>query len=385
MNEVKKKHVILGLCAVAIAVVFFFAGFGTGYGVGKGADPAPALTTESGGMVIASDDSEGADKGVSLTAAKIERTEYDDYGIMPIAEEAYTVTATVNGDGLTAAQKNVTWSAATFKDPSSSWATGKSVGTYVTTSPNGNQLTVQCLKPFGEQIVIKCTSSYNTAVSKDLTVDYKEKIESIGLVVQFENSINKMTGFLLGKDTTAEWSWIIDGSSVSTFTPKVNKSSASTIAADDATVIFAFRMSEQFFNGLSEFNPPEYLKNISLGGDISEVNPYRSDYLSKSSDVYSTQNFLTYGYLLKYLFKSGSSYCPFNSAQIEAAKQKFLELFERQVPFLDLYVTVGDKVPALMGHVAIKPDTYRDWLQAQASVSGIDFNEYNDGMIFNQD
>ena len=380
MNEVKKKHVILGLCAVAIAVVFFFAGFGTGYGVGKGADPAPALTTESGGMVIASDDSDGADKNVSLTAAKIERTEYDEYGIMPIAEEAYTVTATVSGDGLTADQKNVTWSAAAFKDPSSSWATGKSVSDYVTTSPNGNQLTVQCLKPFGEQIIIKCTSSFNTAVSKDLTVDYKEKIESIGLVVQFENSINKMTGFVLGKNTTANWSWIFDGSLNTSFIGKFSKSSASTIAAEVVTFKFTFGMNESFFNELTQSGLGDYLiegykQSLSCLDDSEFI--INSD--SKNSFV--SRSFLT-SLWLDDLFSPGVLFKP---AQVDTAKQKFLELFEQQVPFLDLYVTVGDKAPALMGHVAINPDTYRDWLQAQASVSGIDFNEYNDGMIFNQD
>ncbi len=88
---------------------------------------------------------------------------------------------------------------------------------------------------------------------------------------------------------------------------------------------------------------------------------------------------------MKHLFKSGDSLCPFKPAQIEQAKQKFLSLFVEGVPFLDLYVTVGDKAPALMGHVLIDSKTYGDWLEAQASVSGIDFNEYNDGMIFNQD
>ncbi len=188
MNEVKKKRIILALCAVAIAVVFFFAGFGAGYGAGKGADDAPvaeAPAAETGeGMMISGDGAEtGTETGnrIVLAAEQYDLTamspeERQDRGISPIATTAYTVTATVNGDNLTADQKKVTWSAAAFKDPSSSWASGKSVSDYVTTSPSGNKITVTCLKAFGEQIVIKCTSSFNTAVSKDLTVDYLKGI-----------------------------------------------------------------------------------------------------------------------------------------------------------------------------------------------------------------
>lgn len=180
MNEAKKRNVIFALIAVAIAVVFFFAGFGTGYGAGKGAVDAPEpAATDGGGMVIAADG--GTDKGVSLVMKELDLTkmsaeERDDYGVMPLAETAYTVTATVEGEGLTDEQKKVTWSEAAFKDPSSEWATGKSVSDYVTTSPNGNQITVSCAQAFGEQIIIKCTSTFNTAVSKDLTVDYVKGI-----------------------------------------------------------------------------------------------------------------------------------------------------------------------------------------------------------------
>ena len=165
MNEAKKRKIILALTAVAVAVVFFFAGFGTGYGTGKGANDAPtadapALGTGGGLIVSPVEDGPEEGKGIAVVSAEIPREQFDDYGIMPIAETAYTVTATVNGDGLTDAQKNVTWSAPAFKNPSSSWASGKNVSNYVTTSTNGNQITVSCLQAFGEQIVIKCTSSY---------------------------------------------------------------------------------------------------------------------------------------------------------------------------------------------------------------------------------
>lgn len=191
MNEAKRKNILFAVVAVVIAVVFFFAGFGTGFGVGKGAADAPdadagASFEMDGGMQLSSDDD--TDRGVSLTSVKIAREAYDEYDIMPIAETAYTVTATVSGDGLTEDQKGVTWGDAAFKDPSSSWATGKNVSDYIKTTPNGNQLTVQCLQAFGEQIIIKCSSSFNPNVSKDLKVDYKQKVCAVNFKAESSNA-----------------------------------------------------------------------------------------------------------------------------------------------------------------------------------------------------
>ena len=198
MNEAKKRKIILALTAVAVAVVFFFAGFGTGYGTGKGANDAPtadapALETSGGLIVSPVEDGPEEGKGIAVVSAEIPREQFDDYGIMPIAETAYTVTATVNGDGLTAAQKNVTWSVPAFKNPSSSWASGKNVRDYVTTSTNGNQITVSCLKAFGEQIIIKCTSVYNGAASANLSLDYKQKRGVYIKIGNYNSSQEKFT------------------------------------------------------------------------------------------------------------------------------------------------------------------------------------------------
>lgn len=178
MNETKKRNLFYVLVAAVIAVVFFFAGFGTGYGVGKGADPAPdanAETEASGGMVISGLE-EGTDGGtenhISLTSVEIPREEYDEYGITPSAQTVYRVIATVNGDGLTTNQKQVEWSAPTFKDPSSEWAAGKKLAEYFSIGASGRIVTIACLKPFGEQLIMTCKSTYNPAISRELTVDY---------------------------------------------------------------------------------------------------------------------------------------------------------------------------------------------------------------------
>ena len=183
MNGSKKRH-IFTFTAVAIAVTFLFGCFATACGVNKGADnaPAPAVSAEGnaeGGDLLLSGGETAAGRGdVSFTAAKIARENYDEYGVMPAAETAYTVTATVIGEDLTENQKGVTWSAPAFKNPSSGWALGRNASDYISAVPNGNQITISCLREFGAQIVITATSAYNPYVSAQLTCDYQEKVKT---------------------------------------------------------------------------------------------------------------------------------------------------------------------------------------------------------------
>lgn len=175
MNEVKKKRVMLSAGALMIAVLFFAAGFFTGRATMDESVGRPTLDVPvyegAGGLMVSSD--EGS--GVSVVSEKISPEHYDEYGVMPTAESAYTVTATVSGPNLTEEQQGVTWSAAAFKNPASEWATGKNAGDYITAQASGNSITVSCTKAFGEQIVITCTSVYNKSAAKDLTLDYKQR------------------------------------------------------------------------------------------------------------------------------------------------------------------------------------------------------------------
>ena len=77
------------------------------------------------------------------------------------AKDGITLKATIDPD--TAANQNVDWSVS-FVNPSSSWASGKTVTDYVTVMPTSDgalTATVQCLKAFGEQIKITVTSRAN--------------------------------------------------------------------------------------------------------------------------------------------------------------------------------------------------------------------------------
>lgn len=92
------------------------------------------------------------------------------------AKDGITLKATIDPD--TAANQNVDWSVS-FVNPSSSWASGKTVTDYVTVTPTSDgalTATVQCLKAFGEQIKITVTSRANEYATAECTVDYARRI-----------------------------------------------------------------------------------------------------------------------------------------------------------------------------------------------------------------
>ena len=92
------------------------------------------------------------------------------------ASEGITLTATVSPE--TADNKAVDW-AVSFVDPSSSWASGKTVTDYVTVTPTSDgalTANVNCLKAFGEQIKVTVTSRVNPEAKAECTLDYARRI-----------------------------------------------------------------------------------------------------------------------------------------------------------------------------------------------------------------
>ena len=85
-------------------------------------------TFEQSGMTVG----EYAGVGISMTSKKILPAEYEEYGVSPLSEGAYTLIATVTPSN--AYNKALEWSVS-FVDPSSSWANGKKVTDYVTVTP----------------------------------------------------------------------------------------------------------------------------------------------------------------------------------------------------------------------------------------------------------
>ncbi len=130
---------------------------------------------DDGGAVI----NEGESNGIKLMSAKISPENYDEYGISPMAETAYQLTATITPENAT--NKAVDWTIA-FVNAESEWATGKTVTDYVTVTPTADgalTANVECLQAFGEQVRVTVTSRDNTSVKANATVDYTEKLSAV--------------------------------------------------------------------------------------------------------------------------------------------------------------------------------------------------------------
>lgn len=115
-----------------------------------------------------------------LMRLSVTRTTAADGGYEPV-----TLTATVLPE--TATDKTVDWAVA-FVNPSSEWASGKTVTDYVTVTPSSDgstTATVQCLEDFGEQIVVTVTSRDNPEATAQCTVDFAKRIEDIKMYGHF--------------------------------------------------------------------------------------------------------------------------------------------------------------------------------------------------------
>lgn len=177
--------------AVALSLAMFLlggvAGFFAGYPIGKsGADLGLFPTADGGGMLLG----EVQDDGIAMTAKAIDQEDYDEYGIMPIAESAQQVTATVTPADAEDANGTLLWSVtwangSTFTN--GSWTGGSTVTVtdYVTvqeTHGGSRTANVQCLKAFGEQIIITVTLAANPSVKGTCTCDYEKKFLGVRAV-----------------------------------------------------------------------------------------------------------------------------------------------------------------------------------------------------------
>lgn len=167
-------------------------------------------TANNGGAIIG----DGEGNGVKLMSAKIAPESYADYGISPMAESAYQLTATITPDNAT--NKTVDWSVS-FVNSDSEWAAGKTVTDYVTVTPTADgalTANVECLEDFGEQINVTVTSRDNASAYAVCTVDFAKRIEDIkiyghyismsGISVKSPNAVVTWMGNL---DSTGNDCW----------------------------------------------------------------------------------------------------------------------------------------------------------------------------------
>lgn len=198
-------------------------------------------TAENGGALIG----ESVGNGVKVLSTKIATADYSAYGISPMAETAYQLTATITPSDATV--KTVDWTIA-FKNPSSSWATGKTVTDYVTVTPTSDgSLTanVECLQAFGEQIKVTVTSRQNTEATASCTVDYAQKLESTFVTFKANSSLSGDKDIVLNEiydgspDDWVVFDCFLSASSSNKKTPVLtyNSSDVYTLAEEYTTTI----------------------------------------------------------------------------------------------------------------------------------------------------
>lgn len=225
-GESKVKQVVGG---IAVALALILAGGVCGgllqhhYNWGAEKPPVEDSTggeeklENSGGGEVSTE--AGVSHGIKLAAVKLASSEYEDYGVSPLAETAYTLTATITP--ADAANKAVDWTIA-FKNASSTWATGKTVTEYATVTPSSDgalTAVVENVAAFGEQIVVKATSRDNTDAYATCTVEY----------------LQRTTGYTLTLDGKT---YSTTGATTNSATPTfaTAKSASATVKVDKSTV-----------------------------------------------------------------------------------------------------------------------------------------------------
>ena len=240
----EKNRTIKRLSAVLFAVLLIAAlvlsvltkGF-TDWRFGK---ELPTVNDLTGNVVVTPQEGNG---GIRLMAEfQPEITESGD--ATGYESETLTITATVSPDN-SADNTGLDWSMA-FKDPSSAWATGKTLTDYMTLTPSGTdaagskKVSVKCLKPFGEQVVITATSQDNPAVTASCTADFAQRIESATLKFGDLN-------VSLGGDTNVKWELNPNGTGVGGATSVTSSKSDVYTLAEDFTYTVTLTSNNGFF------------------------------------------------------------------------------------------------------------------------------------------
>lgn len=195
-NNKSKSNKGLKALAITLAAILVVGATYTGLSVGLNSwNPAdwvnhteevqPEGQVSGGGAII----DETKSNGVRLASATIAVADYDEYGISPLAETAYTLTATVydedsSSDGI---PQDVIYTAE-WQNPSSEWATGKDIADYYTVTSTGvNTATATCLQAFGEPIVITATSYFNEDAYCTWEANYVKRVNNLTLTVTGSN------------------------------------------------------------------------------------------------------------------------------------------------------------------------------------------------------
>lgn len=165
--------------------------------------PDDEINTSGGSLVSGVDNN-----GISLASKKIARSSYEEEGISPLADSAYTFTATLTP--ADADNKFVNWAVA-FVNPSATWASGKKVTDYVTVTPTSDgalTANVVCKQAFGAQIKITVTSRANSKATASCTVDYRRKLQYTDFKATALDSASSSFTLSNTNSSTVTWNWL---------------------------------------------------------------------------------------------------------------------------------------------------------------------------------
>lgn len=234
--------------------------------------PDAETPDDEGGMIVG----EPEENGVSLMSANIAPEEYADYGISPMAESAQLLTAVITPE--TATDKTVDWTVE-WGNPSSVWATDKTVTDYVTITPTSDgalTANVECLQEFGEQIIVTVTSRSNSSIKGTCTVDYAQKYVGTSTSIYFTSSSDYNQGGIVTNITddiittvnvplVAQTGYNTNTAPKQAIRYSSSLSDTYTIAFDDTTVDFKYyiKLNPEFVADLKE-------KSFLLNGTFAE-------------------------------------------------------------------------------------------------------------------
>ena len=242
--------------------------------------------TQEGGAII----TEGDSNGIQLKSMKIAPENYADYGISPMAETAYQLTATITPENATnkAVDWTVTWVGGREHDGGSSdspadWSEGKTVTDYVTVTPTSDgalTANVECLQAFGTQVRVTVTSRDNTAVKATATVDYTEKLSSVKATFGSTVLTNGMTkSFNLSASGQPAEVWTFDYTTsahtiADEYTTTVKISFADGVSAVESAVGVEFTWAgETITSGMPSFDKTFFDKVFVTESGAVSANP----------------------------------------------------------------------------------------------------------------
>lgn len=171
-NQIVKIVGVVALIAILLSGVIF----GIVYGVKNTPETLRKAYAQESPIVIGS----SAENGIMLASAEAV--------VASDGTTSQTIVATITPASAT--KKDLSWSVA-FKNPSSTWANGKTVTDYVSISPSSSDdkiCTVTCAQAFGEQIIVTCKSVDYPGIYATATVDYVRKLKGVSLTIDCDDS-----------------------------------------------------------------------------------------------------------------------------------------------------------------------------------------------------